>query len=138
MTVSPTPINITTDTVASDPFADNDPFDDPLATASSASTGEFADVEYIRRPFFPTLPDELAVKPDESVRVLQAFDDGWALVEKVDRKGKGKEDTPSEQGLIPIDCLREPGQDLTTFIAAKRLSSYAESLDVGRNSITAL
>ena len=26
--------------------------------------------------------------------------------------------------LIPIDCLREPGEDLSTFIAAKRLSSY--------------
>jgi hypothetical protein len=122
-----------------DPFSDNNPFDDP-ATASNASAGAFAETEFIHRPFHPTLPDELAVRPEDPVHVLQAYDDGWAFVSKVrpdDPKGKGKEpNTAGDKGLIPIDCLREPGQDLTTFIAAKRVSSYAESVEQnGYNAI---
>ncbi|KAF9474203.1 hypothetical protein BDN70DRAFT_816091 [Pholiota conissans] len=99
------------------PFADNNPFED---------THAFAEVEYIKRPFNPSLPDELQVAPDDSVRVLQTFDDGWALVEKVATDdGKGKERHGNyEKGLIPIDCLREPGETLSSFFAVKRVSTY--------------
>ncbi|KAF8882925.1 hypothetical protein CPB84DRAFT_196943 [Gymnopilus junonius] len=154
--ISPTLVHPATPTAATadvitpvNPFADDNPFDDPAAVtaasglptpsapASNPPTGEFADIEYIRRPFYPTLPDELAVKPDDNVRVLQAFDDGWALVEKVDGSGKGKgREDEVRQGLIPIDCLREPGLDLTTFIEAKRVSGYDES--VGYQSVVAI
>ncbi|KAF9564196.1 hypothetical protein CPC08DRAFT_631737 [Agrocybe pediades] len=120
-----------------DPFADNNPFDDPVgAPPSSASTGEFAEIEFIRRPFYPTLPDEVAVRPDDPVRIIQAFDDGWALIEKVrlDQPMGRAQQNENIKGLIPIDCLREPGQDLPSFFAAKRVSSYAGS-DSGYNAI---
>ncbi len=87
--------------------------------------------EIICRPFSPTLHDELAVDAGDRVTVLKVFDDGWALVEKApieDRSGKGKgKAVPTQPGLIPIDCLREAGQPLPAFLAAKRVSSYATS-----------
>ena len=75
----------------------------------------FKSVEIIRRPFEPTLDDELAVVPGDSVRIVKTFDDGWAYIEKIGTSAKG---------LIPVDCLRDAGQDLPTFIASKRISSY--------------
>jgi len=72
----------------------------------------------------PTLADEMAVTVGDKVKVIRAFDDGWALVERVSEgmgaaaaQGKG---TP---GLIPIDCMRAVGQDLPTFLYEKRVSS---------------
>ncbi|KAF8157821.1 hypothetical protein B0H34DRAFT_430394 [Crassisporium funariophilum] len=124
--MAPSPPQAAADPFAdNNPFSDNNPFEDP--TTVSHASGEFAEIEVIRRPFFPSLQDEVAVIPDDSVRVIQLFDDGWAMVEKVtpgDSKGKAKE---GERGLIPIDCLREPGQDLPAFFAAKRVSSYGET-----------
>jgi hypothetical protein len=41
--------------------------------------------------------------------------------------GSGRDDedmSGGSKGLIPIDCLRKPGEDLPGFIA-KRLSSYS-------------
>ncbi|KAH9480868.1 hypothetical protein JR316_0007470 [Psilocybe cubensis] len=120
------PINNVTD-----PFADNNPFEDPGPSAAvpeqafvSGNNGGFAETEFICRPFVPTLSDELAVRPDDPVRILTTFDDGWALVEKI------RLDTNEvlERGLIPIDCLRAPGQPLPAFFAAKRVSSYAGSV----------
>lgn len=82
----------------------------------------------IRRPFVPTREDEVGVEPNEQVRILQLFDDGWAKVEKVKSfeasKGKEVEGTEVETGLIPIDCLREPGVDLPTFFVKKQISGY--------------
>ncbi|KAH7885460.1 hypothetical protein F5I97DRAFT_1393413 [Phlebopus sp. FC_14] len=94
-----------------------DPFADPTKP-------EFADVETIRRPFAPTLDDELSVVPGDRVRIMQIFDDGWAFVEKFSGS------TLPERGLIPVDCLREAGQALPNFLAQKRVSSYGGS-DVG-------
>ncbi|KAH9936127.1 uncharacterized protein B0H18DRAFT_313110 [Fomitopsis serialis] len=75
----------------------------------------FARVETIRRPFVPAMEDEMGVVPGECVRMLRRFNDGWAYAEKVGTRRKG---------IIPIDCLRTPGEDLPAFLAAKRLSSY--------------
>lgn len=84
-----------------DPFMDNNPFDDPTAPIMNS----FAcwEAQVIRRPFIPTLPDELNVKLGDNVRVIHTFDDGWGMVEKV---GKGK-----ERGFIPMDCLRKPEEE---------------------------
>jgi len=40
---------------------------------------------------------------------------------------EGKDDVPDDatKGLIPIDCLREPGQYLPAVISAEHLSDYA-------------
>ncbi|KZT73951.1 hypothetical protein DAEQUDRAFT_661785 [Daedalea quercina L-15889] len=87
-------------------------------TAESADTetaSHFARVETIRRPFEPALEDEMGVVPGERVRMLQRFPDGWAYAEKVGSR---------RRGIIPIDCLRTPEEDLPAFLASKRLSSY--------------
>ncbi|KAF9465387.1 hypothetical protein BDZ94DRAFT_1131869, partial [Collybia nuda] len=84
------------------PALPKDPFADP-------SKPEFVGVETICRPFVPTLGDELAVAIGDSVKVLNIFDDGWAMVEKVP---EGTEVVKSQSGLIPIDCLRAVDQDL--------------------------
>ena len=96
------------------PFADQ-PQSDAGATLSPEPGGAFKSVELIRRPFEPTLDDELAVVPGDSVRIVKTFDDGWAYVEKVGSSAKG---------LIPIDCLRDIGKELPSLTASKRVSSY--------------
>lgn len=100
---------------SSNPFADpdahlNDPFKDTVATP------EFAERETIRRPFVPTLHDELGVQPGDDVHIMQIFDDGWAFIEKF-------VDDTVQRGLIPIDCLRDADQSLPSFLADKRVSS---------------
>jgi hypothetical protein len=100
--------------VLSNPFADDNPFDDPTSLLTPACA---TDVETVRRPFSPQLQDELQVNTGESVRIINIFDDGWAFVEKL----------PSipncEQGLIPLDCLRDPGPNV--LLGGKRVSSQS-------------
>ncbi|KAJ7600759.1 hypothetical protein C8J56DRAFT_813645 [Mycena floridula] len=94
------------------PEAVHNPFSDPAVEQ----------LETVRRPFSPTLHDELAVVVGDHVRVSKVFDDGWALVEKLsgpNEKGKG----PALLGLIPVDCLRASGQNLEDLLATKRVSS---------------
>ena len=140
--VPPTPSAeplIRNDPVVSDPFGDNNPFEDPQnALAPVIAPTAFAEKEIIRRPFQRTLQDELTVNVGEHIRILMTFDDGWAYVVKVPTPGSGggdKDDASAadNKGLIPIDCLRGPGQDLPAFIASKRVSSYSE-----RDAISAI
>ena len=77
----------------------------------------------ICRPFVPTLEDELLVSPGDRVRILQVFDDGWAMVEKVGA-GSSIDGNQQRRGLIPVDCLREAGQPLPSFLAQKGLIDY--------------
>ncbi|KAI0081520.1 hypothetical protein K474DRAFT_1570752, partial [Panus rudis PR-1116 ss-1] len=102
------------------PFADFATADTHISVDSTSNPQEYhtldtASVEIVRRPFVPTLHDEMPVKPGDEVRVLASYDDGWALAENVNN---------GQQGLFPIDCLRMPHEDLPAFLAAKRLSSY--------------
>ncbi|KAH8104648.1 hypothetical protein BXZ70DRAFT_904800 [Cristinia sonorae] len=103
-------------------FASTEPHLIALSTDASHSE-HFQDVEIIRRPFIPTMPDEMSVIPGEEVRVKNRFDDGWAYGEKV---------SDGKRGLFPIDCLRAKDQELPAFLASKRISSYgANSKPVG-------
>ena len=108
---------------ALDPFNDNNPFDDPITPTIIYST--FSDIQAVCHSFVPTLPDELAVEPEDSVRVLHSFDDGWALVEIVTRsqgsssQRMGKKENEPERGLIPMYCLKKDEQD---FIANRASS----------------
>jgi len=116
------------------PFSDNNPFEDHQITAAQAITPTaFAEMEVIRRAFRRNLQDEITVNSGEFVRVLKTFDDGWAYVAKTPAMGSNGIDDVDDgtKGLIPIDCLREPGQDLPAFISANRLSDYtpAGSMD---------
>lgn len=105
----------------------HNPFDDDQALAM---VGNFADVETIRRPYEATLTDELEVTVGDSVRVMEIFDDGWAMVEKIVQnspKGKAPERVPPPTGLIPIACLRDATQDLSTFLNTKHVQSFRVS-----------
>ncbi|KAF9523398.1 hypothetical protein CPB83DRAFT_775517 [Crepidotus variabilis] len=102
---------------AVDPFADanSNPFED--AAPPPDQKWKFNPLEIVRRPFVPQLQDELEVKQGDEVRIVQAFDDGWALAELRNAEGS------TTQGLIPLDCLRLAGQSLPSFFASKRRSS---------------
>ena len=76
-----------------DPFSVKNPFDDSESVPALVS-GTFPELETIRRPFFPQMQDELEVNTGDFVRIVQIFDDGWALVQK-----------SGEQGLIPLETL---------------------------------
>lgn len=104
------------------PFADA--FSVPAAAANRASA-EFDAVETIWRPFEQTLQDEISVRAGDQVKVLAIYDDGWAMIERVDM-GKGKGKAAEGQlgvGLIPIDCMRKAEESVSSFLAAKRVSS---------------
>ncbi|SJL15768.1 uncharacterized protein ARMOST_19273 [Armillaria ostoyae] len=91
----------------------------PFSEPESPITPELSPIETIRRTFVPTLYDELSVAIGDRIRVLEVFDDGWAMVEKVpEGNGQGKE-VVLEPGLIPIDCLRMTGDPLPPFLASQ-------------------
>lgn len=84
-----------------------------------ASVGNFAEVETIRRPYTPTLSDELQVSVGDRIKVLEIFNDGWASVEKV-----AAEDGQAMKGLVPIACLREANEDLSAFLHTRTVQSF--------------
>ncbi|KAK0187718.1 hypothetical protein F5146DRAFT_934504, partial [Armillaria mellea] len=104
----------------------------PFADSSASSDRPpipLSDIEIIRRPFEPTLHDEIAVSVGDHVQVLKVFNDGWALVEKIAIElpsSKGKQTLP-QAGLIPIDCLREAWQPLPAFLEDKGVSGYSDT-----------
>jgi Variant SH3 domain len=83
-------------------------------------------IETIKRPFVPTLDDELSVVPGDRIRILNTYDDGWSVVEKINKA------TGNVVGLIPIACLRSAGEQPSTFVSSKRLSSYDDMADAPR------
>ncbi|KAL5482680.1 hypothetical protein ACEPAI_9274 [Sanghuangporus weigelae] len=124
---------------ATNPFADPSQIPDEVTsgtcesavaakTSVSGTDGIVGAIEHIRRPFLPTLVDELRVQRGDVIRVLQVFDDGWVQVEKIsDATGTSGAETTTfanERGLIPVDCLREAGEPLPDFLASRRVSSY--------------
>ena len=100
-----------------DPFSDSCP--------SSSIHGIFEQVETIRRPFVGTLPDELSVQPGNQVMVTKVFNDGWAMMQKAESSRNHNHD----RGLVPIDCLREPGQEFGAFLQSKRVDSHVAFAD---------
>ncbi|KLO14736.1 hypothetical protein SCHPADRAFT_903014 [Schizopora paradoxa] len=109
----PPPMSGVPTVTLTDASESHDPFADESECAGPILPPEF---ERVRRPFMPTLHDELAVSRGDEVRVIETFDDGWMAVEKV---------PGGESGLIPIDCLREAGEDLPAFLASRRISSHS-------------
>ncbi|KAJ7069134.1 hypothetical protein C8F01DRAFT_976022 [Mycena amicta] len=117
------------------PVAMENPFADAFAAAPAPSSPPFAAVETIFRAFSQTLQDELSVQSGDQVKVLAVYDDGWAMVERIDVSGKGKGmEGAKVVGLIPIDCMRRADESVTSFLAAKRVSS----VDVDATGYTAM
>jgi len=95
---------INNDLPESDPFSDNNAFEDPQHGVVPATNKEV-----IRQPFESTRQDEVTVSIGECVHVLLTFDDEWAYVVKVPAPGSGGEDVGGgSKGLIPINCFKEP------------------------------
>ncbi|KAK3669223.1 hypothetical protein LTR78_010897 [Recurvomyces mirabilis] len=53
-------------------------------------------VHRVQLDFKPSMEDELELKSGQLVRMLHAYDDGWALCVRMDR---------SQQGVVPRTCL---------------------------------
>ena len=72
------------------------------------------------------LQDEVTVRVGKYVRGLTTFDDGWAYVVKVPpmglSRGNDEDILGGSKGLIPVDCVREPGEDPPASVAARRVS----------------
>ena len=82
----------------------------------------------MRCTYIPNLPDELSVTLGETVRIVNEFDDGWALCLNA----------RSEKGVVPLECLdrnnappRAPGQYLGQGTGDWRMSRRASSLHGG-------
>ncbi|KAJ7738377.1 hypothetical protein B0H16DRAFT_1325420 [Mycena metata] len=95
------------------------PFADAFSVPDTptAPSAQFDAVETIWRPFEQTLQDEITVSVADQVKVLAVYDDGWAMIERIST-GRGK-----TVGLIPIDCMRKGEESVSSFLAAKRVSS---------------
>ncbi|TKA83105.1 hypothetical protein B0A55_00889 [Friedmanniomyces simplex] len=92
------------------------PFDEPEANASEKSSADSPakveaaavvpvaasaprgpnNVHRVQLDFKPSMEDELELKSGQLVRMLHAYDDGWALCIRMDR---------SQQGVVPRTCL---------------------------------
>jgi len=74
------------------------------------------------RAFIPTLDDELSISPGEYVRMLNSYDDGWALCEN----------SAGEKGMVPLECLdlTGDGKALDQDDDDQRFSKRASSLFV--------
>ena len=82
------------------PMSYNNPVDEvygalqpPSAPVQSAAPS--VEMAIVRVVYIPSLPDELSISVGETVRVIKAFDDGWALCSNV----------RGEQGVVPVECL---------------------------------
>jgi len=110
------------------PFADSDasdeihnPFSDHSGPTIAAGLSQR---ETVLRPFHPTLEDELGVYTGDAVRVLEMYDDGWVLAEKILAEA-GPSNAAAPRGLIPLACLRDSGNsDMSSLLNTKRVQSF--------------
>jgi hypothetical protein len=82
----------------------------------------------VQRPFTPTLADELAVSAGDMIKVVKAFDDGWAFCVKADGGGRG---------LIPLTALSSSSAGSTTTGGSadnRRLSMSSIASTMSRTS----
>ncbi|KAJ7436216.1 hypothetical protein FB451DRAFT_1417579 [Mycena latifolia] len=64
--------------------------------------------------FTPTLDDELSIQIGEAVRILEEYQDGWALVQRI-----GRIDAP--KGVVPRSCITERDRVIPTYTPGRRL-----------------
>ncbi|KAJ7080412.1 hypothetical protein B0H15DRAFT_890880 [Mycena belliarum] len=103
------------------------PLPSPARTASFAAhqSATFAHMEgddeqavprlmTVTNSFTPTLDDELAIQIGETIRILEEYQDGWALVQRI-----GRIDAP--KGVVPRTCITERDMVIPTFSSGRRL-----------------
>jgi len=64
--------------------------------------------------FIPTLEDELSIQIGDTVRLIEEFHDGWALVQRI-----GLMDAP--KGVVPRTCITDRERSSPTFNLGRRL-----------------
>lgn len=74
------------------------PRDDPLAAARATGLNDGSEV-VVKQGFVRSLDDELVIVVGEKLTLVQAYDDGWSLCEKVGPDGM------MERGVVPLNCL---------------------------------
>ncbi|KAL7820971.1 hypothetical protein V8C26DRAFT_392107 [Trichoderma gracile] len=94
-TVPPSPVGTDYSASSASPVPGAAP--SPGAAAIAAAGGPAnSTVHRVQLDFKPTLEDEMELKAGDLVRLLHEYDDGWALVIRLDR---------SRQGVVPRTCL---------------------------------
>lgn len=66
-----------------------------LSSSPGSGTAKHRELATVQRAFLPSLPDELHIQQGETVEIVNAFDDGWALC--LNNHG--------EKGVVPLECL---------------------------------
>lgn len=97
----------------------------PLTVTAATAASGAAVVSIVKRTFVPSLPDELSISNGDQVRVLSAYDDGWALCEKV---GSG------ERGVVPQECLEDTQSLRTNTNSPASQSSAGDNARLNRAS----
>ncbi|KAJ7154207.1 hypothetical protein C8R46DRAFT_447012 [Mycena filopes] len=64
--------------------------------------------------FTPSMEDELLIQIGETVRVLEEYQDGWALVQRI-----GRFDAP--KGVVPRSCIAERERVIPVYTPGRRL-----------------
>ncbi|KAJ6501922.1 hypothetical protein C8R45DRAFT_604958 [Mycena sanguinolenta] len=104
------------------------PLPSPARSASFAQhqSAHFAELEPINEAntmprlmtvvnsFIPTLEDELSIQIGDTVRLIEEFHDGWALVQCI-----GVMDAP--KGVVPRTCITDRERSSPTFNLGRRL-----------------
>ncbi|CAM1511306.1 Fc.00g088190.m01.CDS01 [Cosmosporella sp. VM-42] len=93
--VPPSPAGTEFSVSSANPGASGAPSAGAAAIAAAGGPANSA-VHRVQLDFKATLEDELDLKAGDLVRLLHEYDDGWALVIRLDR---------SQQGVVPRTCL---------------------------------
>jgi hypothetical protein len=64
--------------------------------------------------FTPTLDDELPIQIGDTVRLIEEYQDGWALVQRI-----GRTDAPT--GVVPRTCITDRERTLPSLTPNRRL-----------------
>jgi hypothetical protein len=72
-----------------------DPAPIPTGASAAGSPPATSYAYTVIRTFAPTLPDELRITTGERVKILNSYDDGWALCENIG----------GQKGVVPLECL---------------------------------
>ncbi|KAJ6490767.1 hypothetical protein C8R47DRAFT_1045654 [Mycena vitilis] len=104
------------------------PLPSPLRSASFANqqSATFAEMETVEEEhaaprlmnvinsFTPTLDDELLIQVGETVRMLEEYQDGWALVQRI-----GRIDAP--KGVVPRTTITDRERVIPTYVPVRRM-----------------
>jgi len=88
----------------------------------------------VQAGFVPDLPDELAVEVGEELAVLECFDDGWSVVQRLPAAlttgaWEQEKEWEPEQGVIPTACWA--GLPREAVVKPMRYSSLRHGVDEG-------